>query len=53
VTNKINSLITKAIVKKKARISTKPSKAAKEKRIEAKKNKSEIKTNRKKIRFDV
>ncbi len=52
VVKKINSLLTKALIKKKARISTRPSKASKEKRIEAKKNKSEIKTNRKKIRFD-
>ena len=49
VTNKINSLITKSLVKKKARIATKPSKAAKEKRIEAKKNKADIKNNRKKV----
>lgn len=52
VVKKINSLITKALIKKKARISTKPSKASKEKRIKAKKNTAEIKTNRKKISFD-
>ena len=52
VTNKINSLITKSLVKKKARIATKPSKAAKEKRIEAKKNKADIKNNRKKVSFN-
>jgi ribosome-associated protein len=51
VVKKINSLITHALIKKKARISTKPSKASKEKRIEAKKNKSEIKGNRKKISY--
>ena len=51
VVKKINSLITHALIKKKARISTKPSKASKEKRIQAKKNKSEIKGNRKKISF--
>lgn len=49
VVKKINSLITRSLMKKKARISTKPSKASKEKRIEVKKNKSEIKSNRKKI----
>lgn len=52
VVKKMNALIEQALLKKKARIATKPSKASKEKRIEAKKNKSEIKDNRQKIRFD-
>lgn len=52
VVKKMNSLIEQALLKKKARIATKPSKASKEKRIEAKKNKSQIKDNRQKIRFD-
>jgi ribosome-associated protein len=52
VVRKINQLIEQALVKKKWRIATKPSKAAKEKRIETKKNKSEIKSNRRKFRPD-
>lgn len=51
VVNKINSLIEQALVKKKARISTKPSKAAKEKRIFSKKRKAEVKDSRRKISF--
>ncbi len=50
VVKKINSLIEKALLKKKARIATKPSKAAKEKRIQGKKIKSEIKEGRKKFK---
>jgi ribosome-associated protein len=49
VINKINLLIEQALVKKKARISTKPSKAAKEKRIQSKKMKADIKEGRRKI----
>lgn len=52
VVRKMNSLIIQALEKKKARIATKPSKASKEKRIEVKKNKSEIKDTRRKVRFD-
>jgi ribosome-associated protein len=52
VIKKMNTLVNEAIVKKKSRIATKPSKAAKEKRIEGKKQKSEIKTARKKLRRD-
>ena len=37
VVRKINSLIEQALVKKKSRIATKPSKASKERRIESKK----------------
>ncbi|HEX8331245.1 MAG TPA: alternative ribosome rescue aminoacyl-tRNA hydrolase ArfB [Segetibacter sp.] len=51
VVNKINLLIEQALVKKKARISTKPSKAAKEKRIQSKKMKADIKEGRRKINF--
>jgi ribosome-associated protein len=47
---KINELIQKALKKKKPRIATKISKAAKEKRIESKKKKSEIKSGRKKFK---
>lgn len=47
---KINELIHLALKKKKPRIATKLSKAAKEKRMESKKRKSEIKSGRKKFR---
>jgi ribosome-associated protein len=49
---KINDLVAKALVKKKKRHATKPSKAAKEKRLEGKKIKSEVKEGRKKFRPD-
>jgi ribosome-associated protein len=49
---KINELIQKALQKKKPRIATKISKAAKEKRLESKKRKSDIKSGRKKFRMD-
>lgn len=49
---KMNQLVEQALHKKKARISTKPSKAAREKRIEGKKIKSGIKENRRKFRPD-
>jgi len=48
--NKINDLIEQALKKKKMRIATKPSKAAKERRIETKKRSSEVKQGRKKFR---
>lgn len=51
VVKKINALIAHALVKKKARIATKPSRASREKRIESKKMTSDIKSNRRKIRF--
>lgn len=47
---KINELVQQALKKKKPRIATKVSKAAKEKRIESKKKKSEVKSGRKKFR---
>ena len=47
---KINELVENALKKKKLRIATKPSKAAKEKRIDAKKKSSEIKKGRQKFR---
>jgi len=49
VIKKINALINHALIKPKKRKPTKPSKAAKEKRIESKKKKGEIKSGRKKI----
>jgi ribosome-associated protein len=47
---KINELVDGALKKKKLRIATKPSKAAKEKRIESKKRSAEVKQTRKKFR---
>lgn len=44
--DKINNLVREALIKKKARIATKVSKAAKERRIESKKRKSEVKAGR-------
>ncbi len=49
---KVNDLITEALKKKKPRIANKPSKQAKEKRIEVKKKTSERKSHRRKIRPD-
>ena len=49
VIKKMNDLVTKALVIPKKRKSTKPTKAAKEKRIDAKKKSGVIKQNRKKI----
>ena len=51
VIKKINTLITKALIKPTKRKPTRPSKAAKEKRIESKKKNAEIKLGRKKISF--
>jgi len=47
---KVNELVTGALKKKKMRIATKPSRAAKEKRIENKKRSSDVKQGRKKFR---
>lgn len=49
VLKKMNALVNKALIKPKARKATKPSAAAKEKRIEHKKKAAVIKENRKKI----
>jgi len=51
VIEKINELVEYALKKKKPRIATRPSKHAKEKRIESKKKKGEIKGGRRKIDF--
>jgi ribosome-associated protein len=50
VIEKINRLIADALKKKKLRIPTKKSKAAKEKRLESKKKKGEIKSGRKRFK---
>ncbi len=47
---KIQELVKKALEKKKARIATKISKASKERRLESKKKKAEIKSGRQKYR---
>lgn len=49
VIHKMNDLVTKALIRKKARMATKPTKAAIERRMEGKKKKSENKSFRKKI----
>ena len=49
VIRKMNELVLKALEKKKKRIATRVSKAAKEKRIEVKKKKGEIKEARRRI----
>lgn len=49
---KINELVKRALEKKKARIATKASKGAKEKRLESKKRKAEIKSGRQKYKPD-
>ena len=51
VIEKINELIRKALIKKKKRIATKVSKASKEKRLESKKKKGDIKGGRRKIDY--
>jgi ribosome-associated protein len=51
VIRKINTLINHALIKPKKRKPTRPSKAAKEKRIESKKKKGEIKELRKRISY--
>ncbi len=52
VTKKMNELVRKALEKKKPRIATRASKASKERRLESKKRKSEIKSGRQKFRND-
>jgi ribosome-associated protein len=51
VIEKINELVSKALIKKKKRLATKPSRQSREKRIEAKKKKAETKGGRKKIDY--
>ena len=48
---KINTLISNALKRKKLRIATKPSKNSKEKRLESKKRNAEKKESRKNFRF--
>jgi ribosome-associated protein len=50
VIDKINKLVGTALIKKKLRIATKISKAAKNRRIESKKRQADIKSGRKKYR---
>ncbi len=50
VIKRMNELVRKALEKKKARIATRVSKGAKERRLESKKRKAEIKSGRQKFR---
>lgn len=50
VIKKMNELVARALLKKKKRIATQVSRAAREKRLELKKRKSEIKSARKKFK---
>lgn len=52
VIRKMNSLLEKALRPEKKRIATKPGKAARERRLEAKKQQAEQKQSRKKIRLN-
>jgi ribosome-associated protein len=47
---KINELVSRALIKKKSRIATKASKASKERRLESKKRKADIKSARQRLR---
>jgi ribosome-associated protein len=49
---KIQELVVKALEKKKPRIATKTSKAAKERRLDSKKRKADIKSGRQKFTLD-
>ncbi|HMK26256.1 MAG TPA: alternative ribosome rescue aminoacyl-tRNA hydrolase ArfB [Chitinophagaceae bacterium] len=52
VVKKMNELVAKALEKKKPRIATKTSKASRERRLESKKRKADIKAGRQKFRRD-
>ena len=51
VTDRMNEWVNKALIPKKARIATKPSRGVKEKRLESKKMTSDRKTSRRNIRL--
>jgi ribosome-associated protein len=51
VIRKFREVVTKAMQVKKLRIASKPSKASKEKRIEGKKQRSEVKQGRQKVKW--
>ncbi len=51
VVEKMNDLVNESLIKKRSRIASKPSKAAKEKRLESKKKNAFIKVQRCKIRL--
>ena len=53
VVKRINEIVSQALVKKKARIATKASKAARENRLASKKRKSEIKAGRQNWKKDL
>ena len=47
---KINQMVSQALIRKKARISTKPTHASKERRLSGKQSRSDVKSNRRKIK---
>jgi ribosome-associated protein len=49
VSRKLNDWVNQALVRKKARIATKATRSSKEKRLESKKRKAEIKSGRRKL----
>ncbi|MBX2923310.1 MAG: aminoacyl-tRNA hydrolase [Chitinophagaceae bacterium] len=51
VIKKMNELINRSLIKPVRRIASKPTKASKEKRLEQKKQKSQVKEGRKRIKF--
>ena len=51
VVEKMNTLVTQALHKKKSRIATRVSKAARERRLESKKRKAEVKEGRRRFRL--
>ena len=53
VIKRINEIVRSGLVKKKARINTKASKASKERRLESKKRKADIKAGRQKFRREL
>ena len=53
VIEKMNELVNHSLLKKKIRIATHPSKAAKEKRIEGKKRNAEKKESRRNMKYEV
>lgn len=52
VIKKMNELINQSLIKPKKRVASKPTKASKEKRLDQKKQKSQVKDGRKRIRLD-
>jgi ribosome-associated protein len=49
---RLKEIIISALVRKKSRISTKPSKGAKKRRLDSKTKRSQLKTSRRKVDYD-